>query len=98
MGEKSGTSCKQHVASSIVREKRAVLKFDSDHLLEFGEIMAGVNEVCEMKPMTNLIKKHVYKLRCPCLEGLSCVSSKGGLVGKLAGKCQQESGEEPAEE
>ncbi|GFY62779.1 uncharacterized protein TNIN_476321 [Trichonephila inaurata madagascariensis] len=57
-----------------------------------------VDEVCEMKPVKNLFKDHVYKLRCPCLNGHKCVSSKGGLLGKFAGKCQVDSGEEPSEE
>ncbi|GIX87444.1 uncharacterized protein CDAR_522321 [Caerostris darwini] len=73
--------------------------------IQVGNTLAGicrkrhdVDEICEMKPIKNLFKDHVYKIRCPCLEGLKCTSSKGGLLGKLAGKCQQESGEEPAEE
>ncbi|KAG8182433.1 hypothetical protein JTE90_018316 [Oedothorax gibbosus] len=52
-----------------------------------------VGEVCEMKPAKNLLKKHVYKLRCPCLDSLKCVG-KGGLAGKVIGKCEKDSGEE----
>ncbi|GIX87441.1 uncharacterized protein CDAR_522311 [Caerostris darwini] len=76
--------------------------------IQVGNTPAGIcrkrhdiDEICEMKPIKNLFKDHVYKVRCPCVEGLKCISSKGGLLGKLAGKCQQESGEqteEPAQE
>ncbi|KFM72188.1 hypothetical protein X975_13453, partial [Stegodyphus mimosarum] len=47
----------------------------------------GEDEICEIKPMTHILKKHAYVNRCPCSEGLKCSSSKGGVIGKFLGKC-----------
>ena len=56
-------------------------------LLEEGKI-------CEMKPAQHILKKHVYLYSCPCVKGMKCQSSKGGLVGKFLGKCQPTSDED----
>uniref|UniRef100_A0A2L2Y2N9 Prokineticin domain-containing protein n=1 Tax=Parasteatoda tepidariorum TaxID=114398 RepID=A0A2L2Y2N9_PARTP len=53
-----------------------------------------IDQICEMKPIKHLFKKHVFKVRCPCKDELKCVSSKGVIIGKFAGKCQENSGEE----
>ncbi|KAG8182432.1 hypothetical protein JTE90_018315 [Oedothorax gibbosus] len=99
------------VASLLVMATSAALTCFGDETkcaedeccIQLGNTFAGIcrkrhvaDEVCEMKPIKNLLKKHVYKVRCPCIEGLQCVG-KEGLIGKIAGKCQSDSGEQPEE-
>uniref|UniRef100_A0A4Q8K2H5 U44-Liphistoxin-Lsp1a_1 n=1 Tax=Liphistius sp. SGP-2016 TaxID=1905180 RepID=A0A4Q8K2H5_9ARAC len=48
---------------------------------------------CEMKPMTNLIHKHVHMVKCPCAKGLKCVAKDKNFVGKFMGTCQDDSEE-----
>ncbi|KFY00061.1 hypothetical protein O988_03538 [Pseudogymnoascus sp. VKM F-3808] len=53
-----------------------------------------IGETCEMKPMHHLLKKHVYRIMCPCGEGLEC-HAKEGIVGKVFGTCQLSTETEP---
>lgn len=51
-----------------------------------------------MHPADMLLPKHIYKVMCPCDEGLECVG-KDGIVGKLLGTCKGKSTDtKPSEE
>ncbi|XP_054715861.1 U1-hexatoxin-Iw1e-like [Uloborus diversus] len=52
-----------------------------------------LDKPCEVHPGKLPLRDHVYLFMCPCGAGLKCVP-KDGLVGKLMGTCQEDSGEE----
>lgn len=51
------------------------------------------DERCEVNQLKMIFPEHVFRVMCPCAEGLKCVA-KDGIIGKQIGTCQVDDDEE----